>query len=840
MIKKMLLPNQSLFLQAPFLFPDRRYHMHVAGYGAGKTSADAQAAEYISTILQGKTDKEGHRPRVLLGGVTIGHLEKTTLAYIIQDLENSKTVYKHDTKNNILRIGSVDILITPLQNPGEIMGYDVCASILDEVDDLGLSAAEDVTFEAVKAVNERTRQIIPGMRRPFIMMGCFGTGTEVLTVDGYKKIETIVPGMLVMTRSGYKRVLRQWRTGFREVINLHGISLTPEHPVWDEAKKDWAEARYIDSSSICMVSSYYEAEKWKRLLLSMEQALDTLRFVLTEYHTIGYIAKRRNKDITEVMQVMVQVKDYMSQYMQVSTEKYKMDILCITSTVTRVIINLTTLRAFLEKNTIPTTDIIDTLSMFVLSAERSNTLEHQIHPYAKNASMKNESRVCENEQGRLARVLIKVFGKNGLVSMFASTAGIRSCQEKKMLNGVASVPDYALMNRRKTGYKKNEQVSEKDCTPVHARYAEETTQQKDLLHSVHRSVVTGQELLGYIQQLVPVTSRKLAGAAGCSERVEDIKTADARLVPVYDLEVEGSHEFFVRTNVGDILVHNSTSQGQKGLYRLYTQFKKAGTGFTLVRGRTADNYHLDPTYVRSMYEIYNERERRVYLEGEFLAISKGQVFGDFDWDRNFINDELDRRITQDEVLYWGQDFNQGYHRGCVAVVRDGIMHIIKNYEFAEMRDAPRVVRYDFPSQRIYMIPDTTAKDQLTHFTRELRRNNVHLIMRSKNPLVEDTAFLVNKMLFTKRIIVTAGARETAEDLSLAQRDKDGNIPKGKGPSSPIHRCDGVRLIAFFLACNRREFADIRKLTVARRLDIEEDGDVKEMSSGFYDLSPQVL
>ena len=61
MIKKMLLPNQSLFLQAPFLFPDRRYHMHVAGYGAGKTSADAQAVEYISTILQGKTDKEGHR-----------------------------------------------------------------------------------------------------------------------------------------------------------------------------------------------------------------------------------------------------------------------------------------------------------------------------------------------------------------------------------------------------------------------------------------------------------------------------------------------------------------------------------------------------------------------------------------------------------------------------------------------------------------------------------------------------------------------------------------------------------------------------------------------------------
>lgn len=76
----------------------------------------------------------------------MGHLVKTTLAYIVQDLENSKTDYSWDSKNSVLSIGTVDVLATPLQNPKEIMGFDVWSADLDEVDDLGISTAEDTTF----------------------------------------------------------------------------------------------------------------------------------------------------------------------------------------------------------------------------------------------------------------------------------------------------------------------------------------------------------------------------------------------------------------------------------------------------------------------------------------------------------------------------------------------------------------------------------------------------------------------------------------------------------------------------------------------------------------------
>jgi hypothetical protein len=459
MNRKKLLKHQSMFLQAPFLFPDRHWFMDVAGYGAGKTSAAAAAVEHSVKILQGRRDREGHRPRILLGGVTLSHLEKTTLGYIFQDFENSKTRYKYDSKNNVVTVGDVEIFPTPMQRPAEIMGYDVWASFPDEIDDLGIvSAAEDITFEALKAVNERTRQIIPGLRDPFVAMG-------------------------------------------------------------------------------------------------------------------------------------------------------------------------------------------------------------------------------------------------------------------------------------------------------------------------------------------------------------------------------------------------STSQGQKGLYRIYTQFKKAGTGFIKIRGRTWDNPYLPKDYAPSMAALMSPAEQKVYLEGEFLSVGKGRVFGDFDWDRNYLDTDMDLRIASDETMYWGQDFNQGYHRGCIAVLRNGTIYIVKRYEFPDIREAPKVVRFDFPTQRIFWVPDVTYKDEITHFTRELRQHDIRMIMRSKNPSVEDSTFLVNKLLYSQRLMITHEARETAESLARAQRDDKGLIPKGIGPRSPIHDADSVRLICFFLACNRKELADIRHLILDRRLDLldEEDGEgVAELNNDYISISSSAL
>lgn len=455
-------------MRAPYLFPELRFFIFTAGYGAGKTSSVATSVVYDMMMLRNMKDREGRRPRLGLGGKSLGHLVKTTLGYIISDLENSKTPYKYNSKDNVLSVGNTDLYLVSLSRPGDIVGYDVCGFYGDEVDDLGavaVSSAADMTFEAVKAVNERTRQVIPGFRSPFVKFA-------------------------------------------------------------------------------------------------------------------------------------------------------------------------------------------------------------------------------------------------------------------------------------------------------------------------------------------------------------------------------------------------STSQGQKGLYRVVMQFNKEQTGYVRIKARTKDNTSLKPEYVDSLYKFYTETEAKVYLEGEFLSVGSGRIFPDFDWEQNFSRLPMDKMVHPEEEIFWSQDFNQGYFRGCVGVLRGNSVYIIKRYEFEQIQDAPRVVRYDFPNNKIIWLPDASSKNEILTFAAELRKYNIFWAFRSKNPNIEDTVFLVNKLLYTRRLVFTEMAKESAEACSLALRDpKTGIIPKGIGKRSPIHDIDCIRMLCYFLIF-KPVMKDIRDLTIRRRLEQWKDdeevfGDKQEArniikTGGYSIIGPELL
>ena len=468
MNKKFLFEHQTQFMLAPYLFPETRFFIFTAGYGSGKTSSIATNINYDLTQLRDRKDREGRRPRIGLGGKSLGHLVKTTLSYIISDLENSKTQYKYNAKDNVLSVGNADIYLVSLARPADIVGYDLCSFYGDEIDDLGsvsMSSASDMTFEAVKAVNERVRQVIPGYRSPFIKFA-------------------------------------------------------------------------------------------------------------------------------------------------------------------------------------------------------------------------------------------------------------------------------------------------------------------------------------------------------------------------------------------------STSQGQRGLYRVVTQFNKEKTGYVRIKARTRDNFSLKNDYVDSLYKFYTETEAKVYLEGEFLSVGSGRIFPDFDWDQNFARLPMDKMLNPGEELYWSQDFNQGYFRGCVAVFRGNSIYVVKRYEFEQIKDAPRVVRYDFPNNKITWIPDASAKSEIMTFAAELKKYQIYWAFRSKNPNVEDTVFLVNKLLYTRRLVFTELAKETAEACALALRDpKTGLIPKGIGRRSPIHDIDSLRMLCYFLIF-KPAMKDIRDLTIRRRLEEWKDeeevfGDVEASKNivktgGYSVIGPDAL
>lgn len=292
------------------------------------------------------------------------------------------------------------------------------------------------------------------------------------------------------------------------------------------------------------------------------------------------------------------------------------------------------------------------------------------------------------------------------------------------------------------------------------------------------------------------------------------------------------------------ICYASTSQGRKGLYMLYDHFKKSGIGFVLIRGRTEDNPFLPKELIQAMYKMYTPDEREVFMHGMFIAIAKGRVIPGFDWARNYVEFDLDTDVKPGEIVYWSQDINSGMNRGSAYIVREGVIYCIKFYDFPDLNDAAKVVRYDFPEQVIKWLPDVTIKDSFPALARELRRWDVKIIYRKKSPLVEDTCFLVSKLFYLSRLMVCKIARNVAEACDLAMRDKDNKIPKGVGKSSPIHTLDGVRYAASFIVMTHPDFADIRKLIAEKRASLRDDdleiNPVRRLGGGYSEINPAVF
>jgi hypothetical protein len=338
-------------------------------------------------------------------------------------------------------------------------------------------------------------------------------------------------------------------------------------------------------------------------------------------------------------------------------------------------------------------------------------------------------------------------------------------------------------------------------------------------------------------------------------RIARILKGQRQLKNVYDLEVEGAHEFFAngvlchncaafideidelpafkavsalkavnercRQNVEDFrapfLVFASTSQGLKGLYQIYRYFKRAGVGFCMIRARTRDNVFLPVDYVESLYKTYNKNEVACLLDADFVPIESGKVYPDFDPAVNVLDYDLLNFLHKGERVYIAQDFNIGGYKAVAAVLRGGIIYLVKEYDFKDVRVAPGVFRADFPVQSILWIPDMTYKEHFPSFARELRAARINLAFRKSNPIVSDSVFVVNKLLYTCRLMVCSFCKNVVEAFELHQKDpKTGAPMKGQSPDAPDHILDCVRYLSVYIVLRMIEMKDIYDVTLGRK------------------------
>ena len=752
----LLLPHQERFVQSPNLFPEIRWHFLLGGYGCGKTRILAISALKIIEEMDGDKDEGGLYTKIIVAGYTYAHLEQTFLIDFRAYLDNSKTPYHEDTKNHIFTVGTVQVVLVQLLEPGKIFGQSVYCALCDEVDEL----PEDTMIEAMKSISQRVRQIVPNHRSPYIMSASTAQGMKGFyrLYCHYKK-----SGIgFVLTRA---RTQDNWYLPKEYVLDLWKNFTETE-------RKVYMEGAFLSVTQGRVIPGF----DWDRNFLP-ESDMD-LELIPGER---VYIGQDFNCGIGETLVITsrgeVQLKDIkVGDY--VLTRKGFKKVLTTACRGVKIVYDFGKLG--FTKDHVAITPQGDKQ---LWEAKNFYCLKEQsISEYKKLGTMwetLNELKQCfmTGTCGEDVPTAQMMCSENTLqvTGQLCTDISIRSFMEK-YLRGTTSttridtmITDLKLLSACQV---QNMQNFITICQEIISENLRGRTQQK-------------RYLLGINQKKVRRITQKYLRKLGLRER--STVNVLASIVAAYfwlkseqlNVALSAGLDIVSREKLIAIdVVRSEITETLMLLLKELVSFAEKRLQELLQRN-TAKNIN-----VIGSVPATNEREAEVYD----IEVEDAHEF--------FANGILVH--------------NCGYNRGSAWVARNGLLHCIKRYDFPDPDDMPDIYRYDFPEQDIFWLPDVTIKDQYPHFARSLRKNDIHIIHRSKSPLVEDSCFLISKLCAQGRILIHSQAREVAEAFSTASRDKDNKIPKGVGQNSPIHDIDGARYVCSYLALVLPEFRDIRK------------------------------
>ncbi len=169
-----LFRHQSQILRLPWEKPNIPNHFLVAGYAAGKSTAD-------TVLMHEITRRYWKYPiQVGIGSTTITLLKKTVIADYERSLIESGASYRYNRSENVLQVGQLKYILLATGQPQEIYGHNLSIFLNDEMDELEQTKA----IEADTAIQERTRVSLPDGRDPFTV--------STTTAQGYKGTYQII------------------------------------------------------------------------------------------------------------------------------------------------------------------------------------------------------------------------------------------------------------------------------------------------------------------------------------------------------------------------------------------------------------------------------------------------------------------------------------------------------------------------------------------------------------------------------------------------------------------------------------------------------------------------
>jgi len=153
---------------------------------------------------------------------------------------------------------------------------------------------------------------------------------------------------------------------------------------------------------------------------------------------------------------------------------------------------------------------------------------------------------------------------------------------------------------------------------------------------------------------------------------------------------------------------NSVAVGTtpEGFRFVYEKWHKNPTeSYQLIKAPTYSNPHLPDGYVDSLRETYPSNLLNAYIEGEFVNLTSGSVYLNYDRQLN------DTKITANnhETLHIGMDFNVGKMSAAIHVMRDSKAFAVD--EISGAQDTPAVIRTiksRYPDNPVIVYPDASG------------------------------------------------------------------------------------------------------------------------------------
>lgn len=228
----------------------------------------------------------------------------------------------------------------------------------------------------------------------------------------------------------------------------------------------------------------------------------------------------------------------------------------------------------------------------------------------------------------------------------------------------------------------------------------------------------------------------------------------------------------------------STPEGFKFVYK--TWGKEPKPGYELVRAPTSSNPFLPPGYIDQLKAAYSQSLLSAYLDGEFVNLTSGSVYPEFDRHAN----RTTELIRLGEHLHVGLDFNVNNMSAVICVIRDGSPLVLD--ELTQIRDTPtmaRVLKENFPGHAMTIYPDASGGSHksvnasLSDIS-ILRSAGFTVLAHNRNPAVRDRVLAVNNMIHNqgaRRLKINFDKCPTlVAGLEQQAYDKNGNPDKASG------------------------------------------------------------